>query len=704
MKVLVQAVNTGEVRLVETTTPSPSGAEVCVRATRSVLSAGTERAVRQLASASLLGKARQRPDLVRQVAAKAMAEGLRPTIKAVRSRLDDDMPLGYSAAGVVMQVGEAVPHLAPGQRVAVGGAGHADLQVVAANLAVPIPDDVSDEEAAFATIAAIALQGLRLAELGPGSKVCIIGLGLIGQLTARIATASGYDVVGIDVSPWNIDRLGANGLGLVEAGNDTTEAVTAWSRGRGADAVLITAASESSAPLQRAPALARDRGTIVVVGDVGMELQRTPLYEKELTVRVARSYGPGRYDRSYEDWGVDYPPGLVRWSAGRNMEAFLDLLASGRMSVADLITHRFPFDRAADAYALLESRSEPYLGIELEYGSEPPAPLTSVRLSPRNNAGDGVALLGAGNYVRATMLGSLKAAGFERLVSISSANGISARRVAEKAGFEKVVSSIEQVIDDPDVTAVLVATPHSTHAELSARALDAGKHVFCEKPLALSQDELDLVIEAWHNSGKHLVVGFNRRHSPAVGAVTRAFGATGGPLAITYRVNAGSLPSKHWYHDRAEGGRLLGEVCHFIDTCSAIVGSSPDRVYCVGSMADEALLTQDAIVTMRYGGGSIATVVYAASGHPGTAKERVEVMGRGHTALIDDFHSCVFDGKVIWKGTQDKGHTEVLRKFKAVLGSSEMSPLTVTGLESSAATLAAARSLLSGEDQRLPRY
>lgn len=701
MKALVQAVSTGVVRLVETTTPTPGPAEVCVQTTRSVLSAGTERAVRELASASLLGKARQRPELVRQVVSKAMADGLGPTLKAVRGRLDDDMPLGYSSAGVVSKVGDAVRNLPPGCRVAVGGAGHADLQLVAANLAVPIPENVSDDEAAFATIAAIAVQGLRLADLGPGSKVCIIGLGLIGQLTARIATACGFDVVGIDVNAWNIERLGANGMGLIEAGTETTDAVNAWSRGRGADAVLITAATESSAPLQRAPVLTRDRGTIVVVGDVGMDLQRTPLYEKELTLRVARSYGPGRYERSYEAWGVDYPPGLVRWTAGRNMEAFLDLLASGRMSVGDLITHRFPFDRAADAYDLLQAHTEPYLGIEFEYSKEQPTALTSIRLTPPSSARDGVALLGAGNYVRATMLSSLKAAGFDRLVSISSANGVSARRVAESAGFEKVESSIEQIIDDPDITAVLIATPHSTHADLTARALSGGKHVFCEKPLALSYDELNLVLGAWRRSGRQLFVGFNRRLSPAVQAATTALSGVGGPLTLDYRVSAGRLPPKHWYHDRLEGGRLLGEVCHFIDTCSAVVGLPPARVHCIGSMTEEALLTQDTIVTMRYDDGSLATVTYGAGGHPRTPKERLEIMGSGHTVLIDDFRSCAVDGKIVWKGAQDKGHAEVLRRFKASLGLPESSELTRTGLETTAATLAAAASLLTGEAQAM---
>jgi len=570
------------------------------------------------------------------------------------------------------------------------------MQLVAGNLIAPISERVSDDEAAFATVAAIALQGLRLADLGPGSKICVVGLGLIGQLACRLATAAGFDVFGVDVNPWNVGRLGSSGTGAVEAGADTTEAVLSWSRGRGADAVLITAASDSSAPLQRAPALARDRGTIVVVGDVGMELQRTPLYEKELTLRVARSYGPGRYERSYEEWGVDYPPGMVRWTAGRNMEAFLDLLASGRLSVSDLITHRFPFEQAADAYELLESRSEPYLGIVLEYDTAGREPKTSIQLGARKPGAAGIALLGAGKYVRATLLPALKAAGFDKLVSVSSASGITARHVAERAGFEKVVSSIEQMVDDPDVSAVIVATPHSTHAELATRAISAGKHVFCEKPLALSEEELEQVLNAWRGSGVQLVAGFNRRCSPAVETAAAVFAPIGEPLVLNYRVNAGRLPSSHWYHDRIQGGRLLGEVCHFIDTCNAVVGDPPERVHAVGSVTGEVLLTRDCVVTMRYRDGSLATISYAAGGHAGTAKERLEIMGRGHSVVIDDFRSCTIDGKTAWKGPQDKGHAELLRRFKASLGSPEVSPLTYPGLETTAATLAAATSLLTG--------
>ena len=336
MKQVVQSVRSGELRVIEVPRPTPGATEVLVATSRSLLSPGTERAVRALASSSLVGKARARPDLVRQVARRARNDGVMATMKAVKSRLDEEMPLGYSAVGTVLEVGETVSGLRVGQRVATGGAGHAEFQTVAGHLAVAVPEVVSDEEAAFATVASIALHALRLAELGPGSRIAVIGLGLLGQLTARLAMASGYAVAGIDLREWTVEcAQQAGAFGTVESGADTTAAILSWSRGRGVDAVLITAATSSSEPVRRAPAICRDRAAIVVVGAVGLDLERAPLYEKELYLRVARSYGPGRYDRAYEDWGVDLPPGHVRWTEGRNLEAVLDLLAAGRLTVAD---------------------------------------------------------------------------------------------------------------------------------------------------------------------------------------------------------------------------------------------------------------------------------------------------------------------------------------------------------------------------------
>ena len=555
MEQVVQSVRSGDLRLVEVPAPQIGPSEVLVATGCSLVSAGTERAIRKLASANLVEKARARPDLVRQVLRKARTEGVLPTVRAVRTRLDDEMPLGYSAAGTVLEVGEAVAGIRPGDRVATGGAGHASVQAVAGLLATRLPDGVSDADAAFATVGAIALHGFRLAEVGPGSRIAVIGLGLVGQLTGRLARAAGCEVVGIDVNPWAVERAeGASvDLALVEAGDDTTAAVAAWTRGVGVDAVLVTAATRSSDPMRRAPDLARDRATLVLVGDVGLELDRRPFYEKELSFRVARSYGPGRYERSYEEWGIDYPVGQVRWTEGRNQEAFIGLLDRGRVAVADLVTHQFPFEDALAAYELLESDT-PSLGIELVYPSVTPDRAAPIRLAPRTAGGNGVGLIGAGAFARGVLVPALQSAGLGRMVSVASASGLSAVRLAERVGFEQVAPSAQAVIDDPVVSIVVIATPHDSHASLATAALRAGKHVLCEKPLALTEVELDDVEDAWRSSGCQLWVDFNRRYSPAVLEARRHLAAAGCPVVITYRVNAGPIAPTHWYADRRQGG------------------------------------------------------------------------------------------------------------------------------------------------------
>jgi len=394
-----------------------------VQTVASVLSPGTERAVTGLAQSNLLAKARARPDLVRQVIRKVRNEGLVQTTRTVRNKLDDDMPLGYSAAGIAAEVGEHVTGIAPGQLVATGGAGranHAEFQAVPGLLCSAVPEGVPAEDAAFSTIASIALHGLRLADVGPGAKVVVIGLGLLGQLSVRLALAAGCEVAGIDVADFPVKAARKSGAhAMVEAGDDTTKSILEWSRGRGADAVLITAAGPSSAPVTRAPAISRHRANVVVVGDVGLDLQRTPFYEKELSVRFARSYGPGRHERSYEDWAVDYPPGFVRWTEGRNLEAVLDLLAAGHVRVADLVSHRFPIAQAASAYKLIEARAEPYLGITLSYPAEA-MPDQPIRVTPGQSAeGLGVAFVGAGAFASTVLVPAFKAAGFGRLVSVA---------------------------------------------------------------------------------------------------------------------------------------------------------------------------------------------------------------------------------------------------------------------------------------------
>ena len=660
MKQVVQPIGGGAVEVLEVPRPTAGPAEVLVRTLTSIVSSGTERAVTALAQSSLIAKARARPDLVRQVVRKARSEGIAATAQTVRSRLGEDLPLGYSAAGEVVAVGAAVTGIRVGQLVATGGAGkanHAEFQAVPGLLCAVVPDGVPPQDAAFTTVASIALHGLRLADVGAGAKVVVIGLGLVGQLAARLAMAAGCDVAGVDPAA-HVRQVaaGAGVLALDELGEETTERLLAWSRGRGADAVLVCAASPSSAPMTRVPALCRDRAAVVIVGDVGLQLNRTPFYERELSLRFARSYGPGRYEHSYEAWGVDFPPGQVRWTEGRNFEAVLDLLAGHRLQVSDLITHTYDISHAADAYQLIEKRTDPYLAIRLTYpaisGEDRPIPVRPRRTA---SSSPGVGWIGAGAFSVSTLLPTFRGAGFDRFVAVSSASGLSARRAAERHGFEKAVSGAFGVIEDPHVEVVVIATPHDTHEELVTLALKAGRHVWCEKPLALTIDGLAEIEAAWEASGQQLMVGFNRRWSPAIHAAGQALAGMTSPKIVVYRVAAGPVPMGHWYQDRRQGGRLLGEVCHFVDTTQALIGADIERVVSVYGGDAAAMAGNDAIVSMRFADGSLATICYG-SALPMAGKEWIEVMAGSRRLVVDDFRSVKMNGRTLWKGRQDKGH------------------------------------------------
>ena len=675
MKQIVQPVSGGPVTLLDVPRPVPEPTEVLVRTLSSVISPGTERAVTALAQSSLLAKARARPDLVRQVVRKARAEGLAVTRQAVLGRLAQDVPLGYSAAGVVLAAGCAVTGIRPGQLVATGGAGkanHAEFQAVPGLLCAPLPERVGVQDAAFTTVASIALHALRIAEVGPGSKVVVVGLGLIGQLAARLAMAAGCDVAGIDPAPYPRGVASKTGvLALDECGRETTDQVLAWSRGRGADAVLVCAAGPSPAAVMRVPELCRDRAAVVIVGDVGLQLSRTPFYERELSLRFARSYGPGRYDPSYEAWGVDYPAGQVRWSEGRNFEAVLDLLAGGRLAVGDLVTHTFDIGDAADAYRLIGDRPEPYLAIRLDYpGTADPERPVQLRQAAAHDQ-PGIGLVGAGAFADGTLLPALRAAGFSRLTAVASAGGLTATRLAQRHGFEQAVAGAEAVLADPGVSVLVIATPHDTHAPLAVQALAAGRHVWCEKPLALTEDELDTVRAAWLESGRVLAVGFNRRWSPAVAAARRALAGTTAAKLVVYRIAAGPVPEDHWYRDPRQGGRLLGEVSHFIDTAQALVGAPIEDVAGLsgggaGGPAD------DAVVALRFADGSMASIGYG-SAVPSAGKEWIEVHSGDRRVVIDDFRSATANGKTMWKGRQDKGHRALAAAFRqAVAGTAEL--------------------------------
>lgn len=668
MKQIVQPTGGGSVEVVESPVPVCGPTEVLVRTEATLISAGTEKAVTGLAQSSLLEKARARPDLVRQVINRAKVEGVRSTVETVRSRLADDLPLGYSGAGTVVAVGDQVRGVSVGQRVATGGAGcanHAEYQAVPGLLCVPVPEGLTAEHAAFATVASVGLHGLRLADAGPGSRIVVVGLGLIGQLTARMAMASGCDVAGIDIRPEAVALAAEHGVhALIESGNDTTTSILEWSRGRGADAIIITAGSRGdSSILERVPSRCRDRAVVVAVGDVGLDVPRNDFYLKELRLEVPRSYGPGRYDRSYEEWAVDYPIGHVRWTEGRNMEAVLDLLAARRLDISDLITHRIDIGNGASAYDVLDDPASGARGIVLQYPDRGEA--ASARTLHFPSAGEpramrpgkGIGVLGAGLFVRSTILPLLKRAGLGDVVHIASASGVTAARVAERNGVARASADAQAVIDDPEVGLVVVATPHSSHAEMVIAALDAGKDVYCEKPLAITEDELQAVVAAYERNSGVLYVGFNRRYSPMVERAIEILHASAGPVNITYRVNAGPLPAGHWYADRREGGRLLGEVCHFIDTCNALVGDvEVAALHCASPNSDEH---DNYHLLIRYEDGSSATILYSGEGHGGTPKEWCEVLGGGHTVVIDNYERMTVDGDRL-KIAAGKGHSEGL--------------------------------------------
>jgi predicted dehydrogenase/threonine dehydrogenase-like Zn-dependent dehydrogenase len=691
MKQIVQPVRGGPVEILDVPRPVISPTEVLVHTMASVISPGTERAVTELARSSLLAKARARPDLVRQVMRKAQTEGISATARTVRNRLDGDVSLGYSAAGLVVEVGAAVDGIKVGQLVATGGAGkasHAEFQAVPGLLCAVVPEPVSPEDAAFATLASIPLHALRLSGVGPGSKVVVLGLGLVGQLAARLAIASGCDVAGIDPGEFARETAASvRVLALDESGDATTEQILNWSRGRGADAVLVCAADHSSGPMSRAPALCRDRATVVMVGDVGMPPRRTPFYEREISLLFARSYGPGRYEPSYEAWGVDYPAGQVRWTEGRNQEAVLDLLAADRLRVSDLVTQTFHISDAGAAYRLLEERTEPCLAIRLTYPSAagPDQPVL-VKPRPARPSTTGVGWIGAGAFSTGTLLPAFREAGFERFVAVATASGVSARRAAERHGFEKAVSGAAAVIGDPDVSVVVIATPHDVHADLASQALSAGRDVWCEKPVALDCDELDEVDKAWRDSGRQLTLGFNRRWAPALQAAQRALVEVQAPKLLVYRVAAGRIPDGHWYLDRRQGGRALGEVCHFVDTAQALVGAEIEDA--VGVLGGDTSQANDGIVVaLRFADGSVASIAYGSS-PPVSGKERIEVLAGSHQVVIDDFRLVQVDGRVHWKGRQDKGHSAHAAAFRKALQSGPGMP-TAAMLGSMRATIQA---------------
>lgn len=719
MHQLIQDIRNGKLSLVEVPDPIVRPGHVLIANACSVISAGTEKMAMELAKKSLLGKAMERPDQVRRVLEKWRNEGFFNTLAQVREKLDEPMTMGYSSAGMVLACGTGVQDFKTGDRVASNGP-HAGVVCVPKHLCAQIPENVSFEQAAFTVLGAIALQGVRLAKLGLGDTAFVIGLGLIGQLTVALLKANGCRVLGTDVDISKCELALKMGAEVVRADMGARD-VAELTGGLGADAVLITASTKSDKPVEFAGEAVRKKGRVVAVGAVGLNLPRRPYYFKEAEFVVSCSYGPGRYDPKYEEQGHDYPAAYVRWTEQRNMEAILGLMASGRLDVAPLISHRFKIEDAEMAYALIEKEKEPYLGILLEYPGvselHPSQRIELKQVSPVSQGELGVSILGAGNFARMILLPALNKVGKLRFLKICSAGGVSAVHSGEKFGFQIATSDEDEVFNDSETNAIFILTRHDQHARQVIKALQAGKHVFVEKPLCINEQELEEIITTYHSAlstqhlGLLLMIGFNRRFSPAAKLVKDFFSTVNQPITVSIRFNAGEIPPEHWTQDEmVGGGRIIGEACHAIDLATYLTGSLPVRVFAesIGGPSSPKITDDQCFITVRHANGSISSMAYLAGGDKAFPKERVELIGGGRVAVIEDFREVITsaDGKI--KRTrlqkQDKGHRAEVETFVEALTKGGPSPIPWEELKAvTMASMVAVRSLREGVPFDIPQ-
>ena len=675
MKQVLQNMKTGALRVAEVPAPALRRGGVVMRTVASCISAGTERNIMDFARKSYLEKARARPDLVRQVLDKVRKEGLAPTYKAVMSRLDVETALGYSCAGVVLEAGPEADGFAVGDRVACAGMGfasHAEVNYVPKNLVVRIPDGVSFEEASYATIGAIAMQGVRTLEITLGEHVVVIGLGIIGLLAMQIVEAAGGRAIGVDLDPRKVELARKLGFDrVIVRTNDVEQAVQGWTRGVGADCVLVAATAPSNDPLVLAVALCRKRARIAMLGTVPLEVPHKPFYEKELQLRMSTSYGPGRYDPVYELDGVDYPLPYVRWTERRNLESFLDLVAEKKVNVAAMTTHRFAIDAAPDAYALLEGKADGTdpLGVLFTFPMHEAPLQRRIELPVKKAAPTGrnvrVGVIGAGPFTRGVLLPAVAAAPGVVFQGIATASGMSGESLGKSHGFHYATTDFKELLADADIDLVVIATQHRQHAGMVVAALEAGKHVFVEKPMCVNREELDRIRAAHEASGRILHVGFNRRFAPHVQAMRAHFASTEEPLYSIYRINAGYAPPGSVVH--REGGRIIGEGCHFLDTLVYLTGARIAHLSAVSLRAgNAALVDEDSVaITVQHEGGHVSTIHYLARGNGLVPKERIEVHGGLRSAVLDDFSTLrLYSGSNIQTQrslVQNKGHREQLR-------------------------------------------
>ena len=684
MKQVLQSLKNGTTEIADVPIPSVSKGSLLILSNTTLVSTGTERMLVEFGKANLLDKARQQPDKVRMVLDKIKTDGLQPTIETVINKLDQPLALGYCNVGTVIELGNGVTQFSTGDRVVSNGH-HAEVVNVPKNLCAKIPDNVTNEEAAFTVLAAIALQGIRLANPTLGETVVVTGLGLIGLITVQLLKANGCRVLGIDMDSDKLALAKEFGAEIVDLsiGQDPVERANIFSRGRGVDAVLVTASTKSNEPMHQAALMCRKRGRVILIGVAGLELSRDDFFQKELTFQVSASYGPGRYDPSYEEKGNDYPLGFVRWTEQRNFEAVLDMISMGALNVKPLISHRFDIANAKQAYELLGDYKSS-LGILLDYpsreisDSDKSVSILAKNLSKPIQTGKTLSFIGSGNYATAILIPAFKNAG-ANLITVASGSGVSGLHAGRKFGFQETTTNTDKIFSDTDVNAVVVTTRHNSHADFVLKAIHSQKHVFVEKPLCLTLEELTKIETAVKTSSCILMVGFNRRFAPHIQKMKSLIKSTTGPKSFILTVNAGAIPDDHWTQDlEVGGGRIVGEVCHFIDLLRFMVGEpiTSYRKFKMSSKNNDTLSVQ-----LEFGDGSIGTVHYFSNGSKSFPKERLEVFANGGVLQLDNYRKLQgfnwpgFNKMNLWK--QDKGQLACAKAFLSAIENGKQSPIDI---------------------------
>ena len=686
MKQVVQSLKSGITEVAKVPVPRNKSGSLLIKSSQTLISSGTERMLLDFSKAGWIQKARQQPEKVKMVLNKMKTDGLKPTLDAVFNKLDQPLPLGYCNVGVIDEVGDGVSEFKTGDRVISNGK-HSEVITVPFNLCAKVPDTVSDEEAAFTVLGAIALQGIRLVKPTLGETIVVTGLGLVGLMTVQLLRANGCRVLGIDFDKEKLQMAKDFGAEVVDlsTGQDPLKISNLYSRGRGVDAVIITAATKSSEPIHQEAHMCRKRGRIVLVGVTGLELSRDDFFKKELTFQVSASYGPGRYDPNYEEKGQDYPVGFVRWTEQRNFEAVLDMMAAGSLDVKPLISHRFPIDDAENAYELISGDS-PSLGILLEY---PGLKITkesrvvnfkSYPSIPDFTKESGISFIGSGNYATSSLIPAFKKSG-AKLINVASANGVSGMHAGRKFGFDKTTTDNDSIFNDPNTDAIVITTRHNSHADFVIKAIVSGKHVFVEKPICLKLEELN-EIEAVYDRSKSkpiIMVGFNRRFSPQILKIRKLLLGTSSPKSFIFNINAGHIDEEHWTQDNdIGGGRVVGEACHFIDLLR-FLADSPILDWNQNSMNSNSKDTLS--IGLKFEDGSIGTINYFANGPKSLPKERLEIFSQGRALQLDNFRKLKgfswpgFTKMNLWK--QEKGQNECASAFLNAIKGKTTSPIPI---------------------------